>query len=210
MYIERLLGPPSGNPAELRGWTRPFRRTRVAPRDALLSVGPITLDGQLVWPSTTDTAPDGAGGIPLYSVPENRVAGLYAPANGEFSTAVFPWPSSGILTLNVDAHWEQPGGTCDEKCQAYVMVAVLDAAAGDSDGTVSVMPGYAEENCVLVNINATKHRLEWKAPPQGSQPPPPPPPQPQSQNRRDDGIPAGTPVRLRFYFRDATLFGLTF
>lgn len=123
MYIERLLGPPSGDPTDLLGWTRPFRRTRVAPRDELLSVGPINLDGQLVWPSTSDTAPSDVGEIPLYSIPENRVAGLYAPANGEFSTAVFLWPSSGILTLNVDAHWEHsPGGTCDEKCQAYVMV----------------------------------------------------------------------------------------
>lgn len=120
MYVERLIGPASGDPTDVAGWRRPFRRDRVAPRDAMLSVGPVHIAGQLAWPRLDDTAPVGSPGIPLFGVPEHRVAGLYAPANAEFSTGVLRWPGGpGALWLDVDAHWEQqPGGSCDEKCQA--------------------------------------------------------------------------------------------
>ena len=40
---------------------------------------PLTLDGQHVWVG------DGA----VYTLPEYRIAGLYAPANGEISTPPF-------------------------------------------------------------------------------------------------------------------------
>ena len=59
----------------------------------------------------------------LWGVPRHRLSGLYAPANAEFSTAPLLWPADpATLTLNADASWQDDGhGTCDEKCQAYIM-----------------------------------------------------------------------------------------
>ena len=53
MYIERMLGPVSGDPTDMAQWRRPFRRDRVAPRDSMLAVGPVVLNGHLVWPVNT-------------------------------------------------------------------------------------------------------------------------------------------------------------
>ena len=104
-----------------------------------------------------DTAPNSTQ-IHLHGVPEHRLAGLYAPANAEFSSRAMAWPSSkplgaaggsGRLWLDVDAHWEQgPDGDCDQKCQAYVMVAVLD------DRTGAPMPGCAQRRALAIGFPA--------------------------------------------------------
>jgi hypothetical protein len=119
-------------------------------------------------------------------VPDNRLAGLFAPANGEFSTEEFSWPESGAVWLNVDAHWEQaPGGTCDEKCQAYVMVAVLDA---NNDKPIE---GYEHSNCVLIDVDQQQLPLVWN-----------------STSKEPSQISPGKAVKLRFYFRDATIYAV--
>ena len=86
--------------------------------------------------------------MPLY-----RVAGIRAPANGEFSTRSFVMPAAG-LWLNADAHWTLPPHVqmieqgdagpdckvcsktclracfgkhkCDIGCQAYIMAELQD------------------------------------------------------------------------------------
>eukprot|EP00041_Stephanoeca_diplocostata_P018511 m.387735 g.387735 ORF g.387735 m.387735 type:complete len:261 (+) comp21036_c0_seq3:1387-2169(+) len=184
MYLELFVGPPSGIAiATLSSWKRPFRQQRVAPRDFLLRVGPVTWSPPVPHEGGDTNAyhvwlEEGQ----LWGVPQHRLAGLYAPANGEFNSAVFAWPANG-LTLNADVHWESDGmGSCDEKCQAYVMVEVYDAS------TNVVLSGYEKANCVLMNVNAVDLPLSWD-----------PSAQPVTQ---------GTLVFVRIYFRDATIYAL--
>ena len=79
----------------------------------------------------------------VYTLPVGRIAGIYAPANGEFSTPPFALPEGASpartgLTLNVDAKWSAHliTGGCDEGCQAYVFAELIYA------GTSRVVPGY--------------------------------------------------------------------
>lgn len=78
-----------------------------------------------------------------------RIAGVYAPANGEFSTRLFSMPNDGVdsLYINVDAHWHGyiVTGGCDEGCAAYVMVELQDE---NND----VIPGFERNKCTLMNV----------------------------------------------------------
>jgi len=73
---------------------------------------PVVHNDQHVWVSDT-----GVYALPLY-----RIAGMYAPANGEFSTHLFAVPAAGLtgLWVNVDAKWRGNlvTGGCDEGCAA--------------------------------------------------------------------------------------------
>eukprot|EP01009_Symbiontida_sp_KSa7_P004137 NODE_200_length_1216_cov_795.913453_g159_i0.p1 GENE.NODE_200_length_1216_cov_795.913453_g159_i0~~NODE_200_length_1216_cov_795.913453_g159_i0.p1 ORF type:complete len:389 (+),score=76.14 NODE_200_length_1216_cov_795.913453_g159_i0:30-1169(+) len=171
MYTERFIGPTKGGPTNLQGWQRPFRRQRLSPRGAYfqLGAGPVTWNDTHAWVAAGDL-----WGVPLY-----RVAGLYSPANSEFSTSPFAWPDA--LWLNADAHWEQTGGTCDEKCQAYIMVEVRYAASQ------KVVAGYEREKCVFMNVDGLRLPLVWSgAPP----------------------IKVGIAVQLRIYYRDAVIYAI--
>lgn len=42
----------------------------------------------------------------VYTLPALRLAGIYAPANGQFSTHVFTVPSSGPMWINAVALWK--------------------------------------------------------------------------------------------------------
>ena len=71
-----------------------------------------------------------------------RIAGLYAPANGEFSTPVLTVPTTPMW-VNADVRWHGKLRTwyegvqgCDEGCAAYLYAAVLDAETGRE------LPGY--------------------------------------------------------------------
>ena len=171
--------------ADTKGWRRPYRRTHAAPKDAFLMAPPVPHGDELVWVGSTGY---------VYTLPMYRVAGLYAPANGEFNTPVFTMPE-GPLWVNADARWQAPLGTtyqgvqgCDEGCAAYVFAAVLDAATGDE------IAGYgAEDSHVLMNTTGLRLPLLWNAsssssrqsgsarsdpltPPPPTQPPPSTPP----------------------------------
>ena len=214
MRTERLIGPASGDPADVPGWERPFRRTQVAGPDLSLVAGPVSLpasalnassfplaaglrpndDAALVWLDaglTRYESPNGAtdnvdNRVDLWGVPTHRVAGMFAPANGEFTTKTFPMPAGGLY-INADAKW--PGGDadarglyCDERCQGYVMVAVLDA------NTKKAIAGYDEGRCVLKNVDGLRLPLTWAgAPP---------------------ALAEGRVVALRVYFREATVFAV--
>jgi len=74
---------------------------------------PVLYNGDLVF------VDNGA----VYTLPGGRIAGLYAPANGRFTTPSFTIPSANpTLSLNVNASWGRKlvTGGCDEGCAAYV------------------------------------------------------------------------------------------
>ena len=63
----------------------------------------------------------------VWSLPLYRLAGLYAPANGEMSTAPFAWPAGGV-TVNAALKWRgrTVTGGCDEGCAGYLFFELLD------------------------------------------------------------------------------------
>ena len=204
MYEEWWLGPPRGGntsssassssssssslgAADVAAWRRPYRETAAAPRDAWLMAQPANVpalaDGSAprhVWVA------DGA----VYTLPQFRVAGIYAPANVEFSTPPFTLPtaapsSSCRLTVNADAKWGallQTGG-CDEGCAAYLLAELRDAASGKP------LPGFERGRFVpIVNATGLALPLLWQGAP---------------------ALPAaGAPVFLRFFFRDTTVYSV--
>ena len=93
-YEEWWIGPPSGNPTEMTEWRRPYRDTKAAPHDIWLMEQPVTTNSAHVWVDNGIV-----WGLPLY-----RLAGVYSPGNGEFSTQPFSMPSTP-LWLNAEATW---------------------------------------------------------------------------------------------------------
>eukprot|EP01043_Picozoa_sp_COSAG02_P029919 COSAG02_NODE_1883_length_10535_cov_4.902070_10_plen_480_part_00 len=110
LYEEWWVGPTSGRAVDVAGWRRPYRHTHAAPHDAFLMAPPVPFDDRLLWIGSTGSA---------YSLPSYRIAGMYAPANGEFNTPAFAYPATGLF-INADVKWK--GGTvtgaCDEGCNA--------------------------------------------------------------------------------------------
>ena len=124
------------------------------------------------------------GGV--YTLPLYRLAGLYAPANAAVVTAAFAVPAAPLF-LNADARWRgrvaaTGNRTCDEGCAAYVMAELLF-----DNGTV--VPGFDRAACILVDVDDLRVPLVW-------------------QGGADLGSLAGMSARLRFLFRDATLYGI--
>ena len=73
--------------------SRPYKRFRAVPHDVWLMSQPVVFNQQHIWVS--DTA--------VYTLPMYRVAGVYAPANGEFSTKYFAVPEGGLSGLWLNA-----------------------------------------------------------------------------------------------------------
>ena len=87
MHYEYWIAPDptsGGDVTNASAWRRPFR-------DTVASTGvfapALTTDTHHVWAS----GPTGASALPIY-----RVAGIRAPANGEFSTREFEYPNEGL------------------------------------------------------------------------------------------------------------------
>jgi hypothetical protein len=122
----------------------------------------------------------------VYELPLHRLAGLYAPANGVFSTPAFALPAGGGgLWLNADARWGAPlaTGGCDEGCAGYVFCELVDAATG------AAVPGFGRGAFdVLMNTSGTQIPLAWRAPAAAR------------------AAAAGQAVRLRVHFRDAIIY----
>ena len=98
--------------------------------------------------------------VGLWGVPTHRLAGLHAPANAEFTTHPFVMPASGLY-LNADVAWPGiPQGAdelyCDERCQAYVMVAIVEP------GSHNPLSGFEAERCILTNVNGLRIPLRWQ------------------------------------------------
>ena len=156
LYEEWWVGPRSGDALDTPGWRRPFRRTRAAPHDAWLMAPPVAVRDELVWVGSTGR---------VYTLPAYRVAGLYAPANGEVSTPNFTVPSSEPLWINAAAKWagREVTGGCDEGCAAYVFAAVLDAATGEE------IPGFGVKQAMpMKDVDGLRLPLRWKKGASGS------------------------------------------
>ena len=204
------MGPASGRAVDVAGWRRPYRKTHAAPHDAFLMAPPIPFRERLLWLGSTGVA---------YSLPLYQIAGIYAPANGEFNTGVFRYPATGLY-VNAKATWK--GGTVtggcgeshsallrnlaltagcawlDEGCNAYIFAELIDASTGKA------LVGHTRAEAIpMMNVSGTKLPLRWCSA-DGSKLGKPPPCVPGTA-----GCPlAGAAVQLRLFFRDATVFAV--
>ena len=124
----------------------------------------------------------------VYGILKHRISGLYAAANGAFSTPLFAYPGEDhYIWVNANASWPShpddhsgnPEG-CDEGCAAYIMAELLDK-------NNNVFPGYNRGNCIIINQDGLELPLQWNV---------------------AKSLPPGTPVKLRLYFRDAIIYGI--
>jgi hypothetical protein len=190
--IERWIGPADGDLAAqplASRWERPFRWSgRSAPargsqvrpdHDSTL----VAVDdwpfvwGGLLWRDQHVFLTNASRNI--LSTPMYRLIGMYAPANAEFTTAAFRWPGSQMW-LNADASFAYGGRGCDEGCQSYVMVEVIDATTG---GTLE---GFEKEKCVFMDVDGLRLPLDWAG--------------------RSPQLEAL--VALRLYYRDAVVYAV--
>ena len=131
----------------------------------------------------------------VFTLPLYRIAGIYAPANGEFNTPAFTVPSTA-LWVNLDARWYGQLNTtyhgvrgCDEGCAAYFYASVLDAVTGQE------IPGYGvEQTNPMMDVNAVQVPLQWRG---GG-----------GHGMVDTTPLVGTHVKLRLHFRDATVYAV--
>ena len=194
MYMERLISD-SVDAANLSAWQRPFRRQTAlerrnqvnVPLEQCCDIGPVSIRGHHTWVVQTAAPRKIPPRFELWGVPMLRLAGIYAPANAEFTTpsfAIGEGTESG-LWLNAAARWasdREPGESCDEGCQAYVMVEMRDAAG------LAVVGGRSRDKCVLLDVDGPKLPLKWEG--------------------VGEPVALGTRVALRIFFRDATVYAV--
>ena len=176
MYEELWVGPASGDPTDIQGWRRPYRDMQWAPHDIWLMANPVEFDGNHIWVDNGK----------VWGVKEHRLGGVYAPANGEFSTAPFELPLTP-LWLEVAVSWQ--GGNhvgvpegADEGHQAYAMVELSEHGSGKV---------VAEsDKCVITNIDG-RVTLRWA-------------------NKTSDqlGVAPGTLLSARIFFRGGVVHAL--
>ncbi len=137
-------------------WERPARNLNALETfmdgNKRINMGPMNIGGKLLW----------LNGNRLEGLPEDRISGVSARANGEFSTKLFTMPD-GDLLLNaavpsLDRPWVR------RNPQSYVMVEVRNAQ-GD------VIPGFERSKCVIwdgtsshnrnTQVNVTDKPLLW-------------------------------------------------
>ncbi len=181
MYEELWMPPPSDLARDVMWYERPFRQSKFAPHDASLMAQPVVYNDTHVFVDDGQVL-----GVPLY-----RVAGLYAPANGVFTTKSFAMPTK--LYINADVHWEgyelgDENRTCDEGCAAYLMAALHSIGP---NGTTSVIAGFEAERCIILNADGLRIPLEWK----------------NSHDTTGASL-AGKEVALRIYFREAKIYAV--
>lgn len=200
MYSERWVSE-SADASNLSAWRRPFKRqanveliTTARTRSSTMplgedwGVGPVSLRDHHVWVSQQPATAEFPARFELWGVPSLRLAGMYSPANSEFTTPSFVVGAGTEdgLWINTIAKWHRLSAEdgCDEGCQAYVMVEMRDAA-GDA-----VLGGRTRDKCVLLDVDGVRVPLKWK-----HEAPRPP-------------VALGTRVTLRVYFRAATVFAI--
>jgi hypothetical protein len=124
-------------------WERPARGVNaleVFPQPQRLEMPPMIIDGNLLW----------RHGKMLLGLPEDRICGVSARANGEFSTKSFQMPDGDLYLNAAVPATERPFA----KQQAYVMVAVLD-----DEG--QVIPGFEPDRCIIQNEDRRDILLKW-------------------------------------------------
>ena len=109
-----------------------------------------------------------------------------------------PGDHSAALWVNANVSWHGQLKTtydgvrgCDEGCAAYIYATVLDAS------TDQELPGYGlEQTIAMMNVDGQQMPLRWRQGGGGGGAP------------YDTSSLAGRRVRVRFYFRDATIYAL--
>lgn len=211
MYEEWFVGPRSQDASEIPNWNRPFAQAsalgtqRAAPLSVWLMAPPVvytpTSPSSLLQASASASSSSSPDPIHLFVadgtmwyLPLYRMAGLYAPANGEFSTPQMMLTKAGMkaLWINADVQWGSllPTGGCDEGCAAYVMVELI------SMKTTEVIPGFEKEKCLLMNVTGTHLNLVWE--------------DASVSEYVTSAFFADEPVAVqaRVYFRDATVYAI--
>jgi hypothetical protein len=165
-------------------WERPARGVNALATfmdgNKRINTGPMIIGGKLLWLEKNH----------LTGLPEDRISGVSARANGEFSTRFFTMPD-GDLLLNaavpsLDRPWVR------RNPQPYVLVE-----ARDTQG--NVVPGFEREKCVIwdgttspgrdTQVDTTDRQLRWNG---------------VSARRL-----AGQTIRLRFYLGGSTIYAVT-
>jgi hypothetical protein len=101
---------------------------------------PMVIGGNLLW----------RAGKKLMGLQEDRISGVSARANGEFSTKPFKMPEADLF-LNASVPATERAFA---QIQAYVMVAVLDEQG-------QVIPGFEAEKCVIQKQDQSNILLKW-------------------------------------------------
>ena len=194
MYSELFVLRDGADPTDLDAWLRPYRHVSMrglvgpwTPTDVLLDAEPLLVEGtDLVWFTRALTYDLKASGTAAYTLPVHRLGGLTAPANAAFSTRPFAWPAAGV-SMDAQIGWDDPAGTahCDQGCQAYVLVELLDAKTG------APLRGFERDKCLLKNVSGTRLPLRWD----GALP-------------TSEGPVAGTHVVARIFLRAAIVHAL--
>jgi hypothetical protein len=169
-------------------WERPYRDTHAidATHPPVLMGDDLFFLGGQSRPCAGSRDPHTAGRVvtSVLSLPVDRIASAGCLANGEFSTPVFDAPGKPLY-LNVDCRSSRPDGTGFSN-QAYVMVEACDPSG-------HVLPGYERAKQILIDVDDLRQPLTWRSPDGPS---------------RDLTEQAGQPISLRFYLRDARVYGV--
>lgn len=126
-------------------WERPARGINVLevfPEIPRLESPPLLVNGRILFPRAHL----------LLGLPEDRISGVSARANAEFSTTLFPMPASDLILNATIPSADRPFA----RDQAYVMVAVHDENG-------AVIPGYEAEKCVIRIADRRDIPLSWNA-----------------------------------------------
>jgi hypothetical protein len=122
-------------------WNRPFRDLDATPDGVrIISHNPMIFGGKLLFNF----------GNRLYGLPEDRITGVAARVNAEFSTPEFAVPEHP-LTLNAAIPSPNRAHATN---QAYIMVAALDEQG-------RVIPDCEREKCILRNVDKIDLPLRW-------------------------------------------------
>lgn len=124
-------------------WMRPARGINALeafPDPPRLETAPMILGGQILF----------ARGTRLMGLPEDRISGLAARANAEFSTRPFVMPGTDLVLNASCPSPERPFA----RQQAYIRVGVIE-----DSGTA--VPGYEPEHCVIREADRTNLPLHW-------------------------------------------------
>lgn len=124
-------------------WQRPARGVNsleVFPAVPRLETHPLVINGMILFPR----------GKMLLGLQEDRISGVGARANAEFSTKAFTAPEAD---LELNAAVPSPDRPFS-KDQSYVIAAVLDEKG-------AVIPGFEAKKCVVRNEDRRDIPLKW-------------------------------------------------
>jgi hypothetical protein len=173
-------------------WERPAREVNALGTfmdgKKRINMPPLIIDGKLQWQFGWNE--DGNGDVVLAGVKEDRISGVSARSNGEFSTKNFTMPE-GDLYLNaavpsLDRPWLK------HTSQPYVMIEVRNQSG-------NVISGFERSKCVIwdgttspnrkTQVDVTNQKLTW--------------------NGTSAKSLAGQTISLRFYLGGSTIYAVT-